>query len=250
MKGRGLVVFLALILATLATAGVFMYSRGVKEDVKTGGTMVPVVVSNVDIPARSDLDQLIKDDQFKIIQVPASVVVDGAVTSVDQLAGKNNSVAILASEQIPVARISGNVPGGALAIPEGMQAITVSLDASRGVAGAINAGDHVTIYATYTDVTDIDTGNKLPTMTTVLVPTVELLAVFRPLASSTFGGDESATTSSEQLPGSLAVTVALTPEDSQKFVFTMETGRVWFGLLPPDESGQPLKPISFVQVVK
>jgi pilus assembly protein CpaB len=249
MKGRGLVVFLALILATLATAGVFMYSRGVKEDVQTGGTMVPVVVTKVDIPARSDLDQLIKDDQFRTVQVPANVLVSGAVTSVDQLAGKNNSVAILAGEQIPAARISGNVPGGALAIPEGMQAITVSLDASRGVAGAINAGDHVAIYSTYTDVTDIDTGEKLPTVTTVLVPTVELLAVFRPLATSTFGNDESET-SGEQLPGSLTVTLALTPEDTQRFVFTMETGRVWFGLLPPDESGQPLKPISFVQVVK
>ena len=249
MKGRGLVVFLALILATLATAGVFMYSRGVKEDVNTGGTMVQFVVSNVDLPARSDLDQLIKDDQFRTIQVPTNVLVSGAVTSVDQLVGKNNSVAILAGEQIPVARISGNVPGGALAIPEGMQAITVSLDASRGVAGAINAGDHVTIYGTYRDFTDIDTGKKIPTMTTVLVPTAELLAVFRPLASTTFGSEEAAT-AGEQLPGSLAATLALTPEDSQKFVFTMETGRVWFGLLPPDESGQPLKPITFVQVVK
>jgi pilus assembly protein CpaB len=249
MKGRGLVVFLALILATLATAGVFMYSRGVEEQAKTGGTMVQVVVSKVDLPARTDMDQLIKDDQFRIIQVPEGVVVDGAVTSLDQLAGKSNSVAILAGEQIPVARISGNVPGGALAIPEGMEAITVSLDASRGVAGAINSGDHVTIYGTYTDVTDIKTGEKLPTMTNVLVPTAELLAVFRPVSSSTFGNDESAT-SSEQIPGSLAVTLALTPEDSQRFVFTMETGRVWFGLLPPDESGQPLKPITFLQVVK
>jgi pilus assembly protein CpaB len=249
MKGRGLVVFLALILATLATAGVFMYSRGVEEQAKTGGTMVQVVVSKVDLPARTDMDQLIKDDQFRIIQVPEGVVVDGAVTSLDQLAGKSNSVAILAGEQIPAARISGNVPGGALAIPEGMEAITVSLDASRGVAGAINSGDHVTIYGTYTDVTDIKTGEKLPTMTNVLVPTAELLAVFRPVSSSTFGNDESAT-SSEQIPGSLAVTLALTPEDSQRFVFTMETGRVWFGLLPPDESGQPLKPITFLQVVK
>jgi Flp pilus assembly protein CpaB len=249
MKGRGLVVFLALILATLATVGVFMYSRGLQEDANTGGTMVPVVVSNVDLPARTDLDQVIKDDQFRIVQVPASVVVDGAVTSVDQLAGKNNSVAILAGEQIPAARISGNVPGGALAIPEGMEAITVSLDASRAVAGAINAGDQVVIYGTYNDFTDIATGEKVPTMTTVLVPTAELLAVFRPIASSTFGNDESAT-SAEQLPGSLAVTLALTPEDSQRFVFTMETGRVWFGLLPPDENGQPMKPISFAQVVK
>jgi Flp pilus assembly protein CpaB len=249
MKGRGLVVFLALILATLATAGVFMYSRGVQEEAKTGGTMAQVVVSKVDLPARTDLDQMIKDDQFRIIQVPEGVVVDGAITSLDQLAGKSNSVAILAGEQIPAARISGNVPGGALAIPEGMEAITVSLDASRGVAGAINSGDHVTIYGTYSDATDIVTGEKLPTMTTVLVPTAELLAVFRPLASSTFGNDESAT-SGEQLPGSLAVTLALTPEDSQRFVFTMETGRVWFGLLPPDENGQPMKPISFAQVVK
>ena len=247
MKGRGLVVFLALILATLATAGVFMYSRGVKSEPGTGGTMVPVVVTNVDIPARSDLDQLIKDDQFRIVQVPAGIVVDGAVTSVDQLAGKNNSVAILAGEQIPAARISGNVPGGALAIPEGMQAMTVSLNASQGVAGAINAGDHVTIYSTFKDAPGKGAAANA-TVTTVLVPTVELLAVFRPLASSTFGGDAPA--SSEQLPASLAVTVALTPEDSQRFVFSMETGSVWFGLLPPDESGQPLKPITYAQVVK
>src|SRR4029450_7557240 len=107
MKGRGLVVFLSLILATLATAGVFMYSRGVEEEAKSGGTMVQVVVSDVDIPARTDLDQLIKDDQFRIVQVPENVVVDGAITSVDQLGGKSNGVAILAGEQIPDARTPG-----------------------------------------------------------------------------------------------------------------------------------------------
>jgi pilus assembly protein CpaB len=247
MKGRGLVVFLALILATLATAGVFMYSRGVQEEANTGVTMVPVVVTKVDIPARSDLDQLIKDDQFRILQVPTSVVVDGAVTSVDQLAGKSNSVAILAGEQIPVARISGDVPGGALAIPEGMEALTVSLDASRGVAGAINAGDHVTIYSTFKNV-PAKGGLANETVTVVLVPDAELLAVLRPLASATFGSDDAAT-AGEQLPGSMTVTVALTPEDAQHFVFSMESGSTWFGLLPPDESGQPMEPITFAQVV-
>jgi hypothetical protein len=76
------------------------------------------------------------------------------------------------------------------------------------------------------------------------------LAVFRPVSTTTFGGGDETQSPSEQLPGSLAVTVALSPEDTQKFVFTMETGRVWFGLLPPDENGQPLQPISFAQVVK
>ena len=246
MKGRGLVVFLALILATLATAGVFMYTRGAQPS-KTG-TEVQVVVSKVDVAARTDLDQLIKDDQFRIIQVPESVVVDGAVTSVDQLAGKSNSEAILAGEQIPVARISGDVPGGAVGIPEGMQALNVSLDASRAVAGVLAAGDHVTLYGTYTDFTDIKTGEKLPTMTSVLVPTVEVLAVYRPASTSVVGGDEEGQPQQAGV-GAVSVTFALTPEDAQKFVFTMEAGRVWMGLLPPDETGESLPEITFAEVI-
>ena len=65
------------------------------------------VVSKVDIPAGTDLNEVIKDDQYKIIQVPESVVVDDAVTSVDQLRDGHNIVAIFAREQIPVARIKG-----------------------------------------------------------------------------------------------------------------------------------------------
>jgi len=96
-KGRGLVVVSALILATLATAGVLLYSRPVHEP--TGST-VTVLVSKVDIPARADLDQLIKDDQFKLILVPLDIVEDGAVTSVDRLSHRRTRVAILAGEPI------------------------------------------------------------------------------------------------------------------------------------------------------
>jgi Flp pilus assembly protein CpaB len=128
-----------------------------------------------------------------------------------------------------------------------MEAITVSLDASRGVAGSINSGDHVTIYSTFKDAPT--KGAEKETVTAVLVPTAELLAVFRPLSTTTFGSDETQSPS-EQLPGSLTVTVALTPEDAQHFVFSMESGTVWFGLLPPDANGQPMEPVTFAQVVK
>ena len=178
--------FLALILATLATAGVFMYSRGVEvaagEDRWNDGPGRRQL--KVDLPARTDMDQLIRDDQFRIIQVPEGVVVDGAVTSLDQLAGKSNSVAILAGgEQIPVARISGNVPGGALAHPEGMEAITVSLDASRGVAGRSTPATSVTIYGTFTDATDIKGARRRCPPAPSSVLTAELPAVFRPVST-------------------------------------------------------------------
>jgi hypothetical protein len=98
-RGRGLVLVLALILTTVATAGILLYARPMHEQT---GQLVPILVSKVDIPARTDLDQLINDDQFRIILVPGSVVVDGAVTSIDQLSQRRTRVAVLAGEQIPV----------------------------------------------------------------------------------------------------------------------------------------------------
>ena len=257
MKGRGLVVVLALILATLATAGVFMYAQGVQEKAETGGEMVPVVVSKVDIPARSDLNELIKNDQFQVIQVPKTAVVDGAVTSTDQLRDQHNSVAILAGEQIPSARVTGTVPGGALSIPEGMQAITVSLDASRAVAGAINTEDQVAIYSTFKGIpvgaSDTPaTGRRAVSsaaVTVVLVPSAQVLAVYRPLSGGALSAGD-ADQRAEQLPGSVALTLALTPEDAQRFVFAMETGSTWLGLLPPDADGEPMEPISYAEVVQ
>jgi pilus assembly protein CpaB len=246
MKGRGLVVFLALVMATLATVGVFLYTQNAEK--APVGEMFAVVVSKVDIPANTDLNVLIQDEQFKISQFPGFAVGEGVVTSVDQLRDKTNSLAILAGEQIPVARIQGEgtVPGGALGIPNGHEAITVSVDAPRAVAGAIGVGDNLTVYGTFSG-GSTPAGKKLPTMTTVLVPLAEVLAVYQPNYgdSGTLG-----TSGSQRGSGTISLTLALTPTDAQRMVFTMETGSVWFGLLPPNADGTRLQKITLVQVVK
>ena len=150
MKSRGVVVVLALILATIATAGVFLYSQGVRQDAIKGGDLRDVIVSKVDIAANTEMDELIAADQFELLQVPVDAVVDGAVTDLAQLRGQRNTAFILAGEQIPISRVeSGEIPGGVLGIPEGHQAISVSLDAPRAIAGALAGGDNVTIYATF-----------------------------------------------------------------------------------------------------
>jgi pilus assembly protein CpaB len=248
MKGRGLVVFLALVLATLATVGVFLYANGVKEEAKSGGEMVAVVVSKEDIPANTNLNVLIEEDQFRIIQVPEVAVVEGAVTSVDQLRDKTNSLAILAGEQIPVARIQGEgtVPGGALGIPNGHEAITVSVDAPRAVAGAIGVGDNLTVYGTFAEF-KTPNGKDIPTFTSVLVPLAEVLAVYQPNYGDS---DTLGTSGSQRGSGTISLTLALTPVDAQRMVFTMETGRVWLALLPPNADGTQLQRVTLVQVVK
>ena len=282
MRSRGLVVVLALILATLATAGVFLYSRGVKENAVEGGDLRDVVVSAVDIPANSDLNEFIRDGEFTVVQVPEDTLIDDPVTQISQLQNQRNSVYIFSNEQIPVARIrGGQIPGGLLSIPEGYQAITVAMDAPRAISGALTGGDDVTIYATFEDIslaavsekslkeaikaaskpqpTESTTANgtqqngavDLPTFdaTVALVPTVEVLRVIHPSNNGGSVGSETQGDSNNSATTTLQVILAMTPEDAQKFVFALEEGKTYMSLLPPDQEGEDLDPLTVAQIL-
>ncbi len=262
MRSRGLVVVLALILATVATAAVFLYAQGVREEARRGGDLTTVIVSKVDIPANTDLNNLIAEGQFVEKEIPTDALVEGAVTSVSQLRNRRNNTFILAGEQIPISRVEGaKVPGGVLSIPEGHQAITVSLDAPRAVGAALAGGDDVTIYATFTDVPVKEkrrqqqqptTGaaaqqqEQTETATVVLVPQVEVLRVLVPTRSAApiGGGEETPDTT-----GDVQVTLAFLPEEAQRFVFALEQGSVYLSLLPPDAEGVELEPLTVEGIV-
>jgi Flp pilus assembly protein CpaB len=269
---------LALVLATLATAGVFLYSRGVKEDARQGGDLATVVVSKVDISANTDLNDLIRDEMFTTTDVPRDALIDDPITQVSQLRNLRNSVYIFAGEQIPLARVQGGeVPGGLLSIPEGHQAMTVALAAPRAISGALAGGDNVAIYATFTgvDITLVegagsgagtsflksvqaairaaqaaqaaDGALSIPEFdtTTVLAPEIEVLRVIRPTTSGVAGEEET----DQDAGANLMVTLAFEPVEAQQFVFALELGQVYLSLIPPDEEGTDLQPITVAQIL-
>ena len=264
MRSRGVVVVLALVLATIATVGVFLYSQGVKEDARTGGDLVQVVVSKVDIPANTDLNALIEQEQFAMKELPSDAVVQDAITDPAQLRGRRNNAFIVAGEQIPVSRVEGGeVPGGVLSIPDGYQAITVSLSSPRAIGAAVSGGDNVSIYATFDNVVTATKKEQrqaaqAPTaaggnanvpepgrgsVTVVLVPTVQVLRVFIPTNEGLTGEQQ------QDTQGDIAVTLALTPEDAQKFVFALEEGSSYLSLLPPDANGEELEPLTVEGII-
>lgn len=238
MRSRGLVVVLAVVLASLATGAVFMYTRSVRSEATSA--QVTVVVSKVDVPANTDLDELVQNETFTTAEVAKADVVEGAITDVSQLKGAVNNAAILAGEQIPLARIQGNlVEGGALGIPKGHEALTLALAAPRVVGESLAVGDTVTVYGTFAG--NAGTAATEP-RTVVLVPTVEVLRMVN------LGGTGESTTNPNNI--FVQVTLALTPTDAQKVVFAQELGAVYVALLPPGEDGKDAPPVSFAQVVK
>jgi len=263
MRSRGLVVAIAVVLAIAAAGAVILYTKGVKQDAVSGGALSVVLVSTQDIPANTNLNPLIDQGVFTQLQVPTDAVVDGAVTSLDELTGQTTTSPVLANEQISTARLSSGeaAPGGNLGISAGHIGVTAEVDVERGVAGSITSGDNVAIYATFSEGTAVrkatmrqllspaqlekfqatlDDGTVaagLPVVrlgvpfTVVLVPSVRVLSVENPIV-----GEDGKTTGS-----SVMATLDLVPDDASNLVYAKEVASVWFGLLPPEnEDGYPV----------
>jgi Flp pilus assembly protein CpaB len=252
MRSRGLVVALALLLAIGATAAVFLYVNGVREDAKTGGDLIQVVVSTQDIPANTELDTLVEAGAFTTAGVSSETLVADPVTSTEQLQGQTSTFPILANEQIPLSRISSGelVAGGGLGISEGHVAETFRVDGPNGVGGHIVRGDNVVVYATFSGVkvfksfkdliNDATNSNgttapaqtqaALPALTVTLVPTVKVLDVENPTP----------TEDNKTSEGQVTLTLDLLPADAMNMAYANEQGSVSFALLPPGEEGVQL----------
>jgi Flp pilus assembly protein CpaB len=222
MKRGATAAVITLLFAAAAAAGVFLFMKNVRQDAQKPQTTVDVLVSVQDIPAGTELDTLIDQNDFVTQSVPSNLVIQGVITDVYQLQGQRTAYPILAGEQISAARLAGplQAAGGTLGIPAGYQAASVTLEAQRNVAGALQQGDHVEVWGTFE--------NNQAQTTRVVIPDALVLAV--PLDTSGNAGNN--------------VTLAVTPAEASLLIYGQEQGGLWLTLLPPNESGVQVPPVT------
>jgi pilus assembly protein CpaB len=217
------------LLAGAAAAGVLLFMNSVRDRAEAGRVTVDVIVASRDVPAGQDLDPLIEEGVFGSKPVDQADLVPGVITDVYQLRGQRTAYPILAGEQIAGARLAGplQVGGGALGIPEHLQAASITLDPQRTVAGALQQGDRVEVFGTFS-------GRGEGTQSThVVIREALVLAVVRPdgsVGSPTSGG--------------VTATLAVTPEEASTLIFAQEQGHVWLTLLPPNQAGVDVPAVS------
>jgi Flp pilus assembly protein CpaB len=260
MKSRGIAIIVAFFLAVGATLGVYLYVQGVRRTAKATTTaMVPVIVAKQNINAQTKLDDLINAGDFTTLSVPRGVVVEGAVTDIAQLRGKVTSYPILAGEQISTQRLEGTTTIDPFGLQAGMQAVSLAFPLPQAVGGQLQAGDHVTLYATFdsvkviqgklsdilsgkvTDAKSTDVGD----FTTTLVPDVRVLKVSVPPAPNAAAQGQI----SDPTQGNVLLTLELSPENSQRVVLAEEEGKLWVALIRPGDQGTFVPPTNGLQVI-
>lgn len=274
MKIRILLLFLAIIFGVAAVFGVMFYINNIRSKVQTEGTKVEVLVAKLDIAKDTPVHSLLSQQLVAIEEIPQQFVVGGALKSLEGFEGFLVASPISVGEQITAKKfVAPEELGFSLIVPEGMVAISISISEVKGVSNLLNIGDRVNVIATFAPeskqlalmcagqepeqvetvsedgtviITEkIDAKQVLESdwsvkqdMTKTLLWDVEILYIG--VRDRGFKEEEQTVSASteKEATDTRTVTLALSPEQAEKLVFSDEFGTLRLALLPADGSVQ------------
>ncbi|WP_217411431.1 Flp pilus assembly protein CpaB [Marinobacterium ramblicola] len=225
-KGR---TFLLLTLSVLFAVGAAIYANSWLQQQLPGNTAVaaegqPVVFAAMDIP----YGQPIERRHLSIKLLPADLVPANSIADPAEIEGMVPIQDILADDVVRMQRLSSHQEGTTLAalIDPEKRAFTVRVNDVVGVAGFLLPGNHVDIIATKNE------GQSVRAKT--VLKDIKVLAV-----------DQKARTDKNDPIVVRAVTLELTPKDSEELAKSRDEGRIQLTLRNPlseDVVAQAIEP--------
>lgn len=233
MDRRRILLVVAVVVALLGTALVFLYVRSADQRAESRFETVDVLVAVAPIEPGETIDDAAASGKLTLQPVAQDYLLTGYQTSVEELSGSVATQRILVGEQIVSDKFGSEVESAtsALTLPKGQLAISVSLSDTSRVAGFINPGSRVAIFLNGTD----QAGQAY---TRLLLNDVQVLAVGSTTTTQTTTTDAEGTQTVEQLPRTL-MTLALDQQDAEKVLFSQGTGELVFAVINDDSQVQP-----------
>ncbi len=262
MTRRIVGVLVAVLFALVGTVALVAYVSSAEQRALAGEELVEVYVVSTPIAGGTPAEQV--EALVTVEQVPVKIRAQGAVDSLPALSGYVAAVDLVPGEQLVTDRFVRRSEFAdreiGIDVPGDMMEITVELDPQRAVGGLLEAGQTVAILASFDPaelsqtLVSID-GELVPVpsavadgvegtfpgstdllLRKVLVTAVQVTAGRAPEADD----DQRLTTAPE---GTVFVTLAATPFDAERLVFSARFGDLWLALdretVPEsDEPGQ------------
>jgi pilus assembly protein CpaB len=256
MSRRILAIVAATVVALLGAAIVLVYAIGADRRALAEQAPVNVVVTTASVPEGTPVEQL--GDVVVTKEIPASAVVPGAMTNLQDVEGMVTQADLQPGEQLLASRFGTPdelASASDVEIPEGLHQVTIPLSAERVLGGHVSAGNSVGVFVSLdgNDGSTDESGVALPPepnrtqliLNKVLVTRVQG-GVVVPAAGQTANAAEQdeaevATPVEPQPAAQLMITLAVSPHDAERVVFAAEYARIWLSLeddaAPTDSAG-------------
>jgi pilus assembly protein CpaB len=236
MKRRLLAAVAALVLLVVGTVLVLAYVEGADARALAGVRTTQVLIADKVIPEGTPADELTGLVRTDVL--PQKAAVNGRVTDLDELAGLVATVELQPGEQLLLSRFGEAQLGGTagtVAVPAGLQEVSVLLEPQRALGGRLTAGDTVGVVVSMAEgaTTHFVIHHVLLTEIKGAPAPVDPNAEGQTEAASD-GSTETASTGGSVPTQSLMITLAVTAAQAEAVVFGMEHGAVWLTLESAD----------------
>jgi pilus assembly protein CpaB len=222
-----------LVAGVLALTGALLlvnYVSSADERAQAAEEQVQVLVVDDLVPARTSGEDL--ERYVSLVDVPARLVAEGAVSDPGQLTGLVTTVDLRPGDQVLASRFAE--PSGEaerVKLPE----LSLTLEPQRAAGGTLAAGDYVDVFVTYT----IETGSAVvpTTLRTERVQHKVLVSRVNGAGMSTGTDSSGAIEVASSTDGLVTVTLAMTSEQAVPVIAGMEAETVWLSRLDPTTIG-------------
>ncbi len=250
MRLRIILLIVAIILGVIAVVAVVSYISSIRTSVEEEVEKVEVLVAAQNIPKETPVETIIAADAVTTEAIPRKYLADGVLTTLDNYEGYVTAAPINKGEQITSTKfVKPEQIGLAFMIPGDMVAISIPVNEVIGVSNLINVGDKVNVIATFSPPGEEAAEETEETLAEEVVIEKEITKTLLWNVEVLYVGTRIIIVEEEEEAGEIpggetrkeikesdirTVTLAVTPEDSEKLVFTEEMGSVWLALLPVD----------------
>jgi pilus assembly protein CpaB len=236
MARRSVLLIVAVLIALAGTAMIVLYVQGIDERATEGQELVEVLVATEAIEVGESVEAAQEAGKFDTKEVRRTDVVDGALSSTSAISDLVATGPIYPGEQLIAKKFGTLGDTQSLVIPEDMMAISVELTDFERVAGFVNPGNEVAVFATATNAVALQPDNserRLGTYTRIVLTRNLVLGVGTTSVTARTTQGEDGETATEEVARTI-LTIAVTQEQAEKLIQADRTSELNFALLTDD----------------
>ena len=229
MGRRIVLLVVAIAIAAVGAAFVFVYVKGADDRALRGQQPVEVLVAKTQISAGTPVAEAASRGDFVTKRVPVSAVAVGALSTIEPIRESVALAPIYPGQQIltPMfGKTASETAASSLPLPEGDLAVSFQFGDPARVAGFVQPGSKVAVFVTASPKSS-DSGKQLPDFTRVLLPSASVIAVG---PTTLVAPTDPKQANTEAVPKAL-LTLALDQNQAAKLVFASQHGQLYLGLL-------------------
>jgi Flp pilus assembly protein CpaB len=240
-------VLIGVILFIAGSAIAYASVKGASKNTNGSKTQAPVTVSAVvakaNIPAGTTGQAMESQGLVALELIPSKTYSPNDLTSLQGLTDEVTNAPVQKGQAITTTELT--VSTQAISIPQGQDAMSVSISGAQNLAGYLQPGSHVDIYA---NITKVSVGGPPGVSANVAIPCTELamtnidvldVSSTSPSLAGTKGTTpgSGAPSTGRTIPGSETLLLALTPSQTRTLSFLSQNEEI--SVVQPDQEVSP-----------